>query len=96
MPLDDDEKECAVKEWISTAYESRPRFARLLSLEWLEEGNDELLAAYLGFNTVPHLYYFMHFQVPNQLRRLIQIYYQEYCNRLYISMMDLFPPASGV
>lgn len=42
MPLDNDEKECEIKEWISTKYKSRPRFARLLHLEWLEEGNDEL------------------------------------------------------
>lgn len=62
MPLDDDEKKGAIEEWISSEYKSRPRFARLLYLEWLEEGNDELLAAYLGFNTVPQLYYFMHFQ----------------------------------
>ncbi|PTB39400.1 hypothetical protein M441DRAFT_460351 [Trichoderma asperellum CBS 433.97] len=39
--------------------------------------NDKLLAAYLGFNTVPQLYYFVHFQAPNTLRRLIRIYYRD-------------------
>lgn len=59
--LSDDCKAEAVKEWILLEYKSRPRFARLLRLEMLQK-NDKLLAAYLGFNTVPQLYYFVHFQ----------------------------------
>lgn len=59
--LSDDRKAEAIKEWMASEYKFRPRFSRLLCLETLQE-NNKLLAAYLGFDTVPQLYYFVHFQ----------------------------------
>lgn len=41
--------------------ESRPRLARLLKLDKLQE-NKKALAAYVGFNMIPQLHYFCIFR----------------------------------
>ncbi|KAM0258612.1 hypothetical protein ACHAQJ_003783 [Trichoderma viride] len=51
----------AITTWESKECKSRPRFARLLHTEWLQKKR-KLLAAYLGFNTVSELYYFVDFE----------------------------------
>jgi hypothetical protein len=56
--LDKDKELAAVRRWILS--KSRPPFARLLCSEKLQK-DDKLLAAYLGFNTVPGFYYFAYF-----------------------------------
>lgn len=51
----------AVRNWSLSEYKTRPQFARLLLTETLPS-NQQLLAAYLGFNTVRELYFFVDFE----------------------------------
>lgn len=54
------ERADAIRSWRLSEYKSRPPFARLLCLD--KKHSEKLLAAYLGFNTVPQLHYFAYVQ----------------------------------